>query len=156
MAHQLEQEKKKVAALEQRLQYYEQNGGAKLYYSLQRKMNEMADMLNKTELNKVDLSDAKDKTFDRMLDRGIKYWIFGHGHPAVKITDGVKIEKYKCFLSGKFKGREIIIVPSFFEYSEGSDPRENDLGMAWKFDLEKFNVWAVGEDLESKKLHTRT
>lgn len=66
LARQLDQEKKKVAALEQRLQMYEQHGPAKLYYSLNRKMNEMADMLNKTELNKVDLSDPKDKTFDRM------------------------------------------------------------------------------------------
>lgn len=45
---------------------YEQNGSAKLYYSLQRKMNEMADMLNKQNLANLDLVDAKDKSFDRL------------------------------------------------------------------------------------------
>jgi len=49
-----------------RLGLYEQNGPAKLYYSLNRKANEMADILNNTSLRSLDLSDAKDKTFERM------------------------------------------------------------------------------------------
>ena len=90
-----------------------------------------------------------DREFKEMKDKEIKYWIMGHGHPAVKISDRIKIEKYKCFLRGKYKGKEIIMVPSFFEYSEGSDPRENDLEMAWDFNYNKFNVKIVGEnDLE--------
>ncbi len=89
-----------------------------------------------------------DKAFDKMLEKKIKYWILGHGHPAVKISDGVKVEKYKCFLLGKHKGVKIIIVPSFFEYSEGSDPRETKLGMAWNFNLDKFKVLAIGDNLE--------
>ncbi len=88
------------------------------------------------------------KDFEEIWDREIKYWILGHGHPAIKIKDGVKTEKYKCFLEGRFRSKEIIIVPSFFEYSEGSDPRDNDLGMAWDFDYKKFKVRVVGEDLD--------
>lgn len=49
-----------------RLEFYEQNGPAKLYYSLNRKANEMADLLNKTNLSTLDLGDPKDKTFERM------------------------------------------------------------------------------------------
>ena len=45
---------------------YEQNGAAKLFYSLNRKMNEMADMLNKSNLSTLDLTDPKDKTFERL------------------------------------------------------------------------------------------
>jgi hypothetical protein len=45
---------------------YEQNGSAKLFYALNRKMNEMADMLNKSNLSTLDLTDAKDKTFERL------------------------------------------------------------------------------------------
>lgn len=45
---------------------YEQNGGAKLFYALNRKMNEMGDMLNKQSLTTLDLTDAKDKTFERL------------------------------------------------------------------------------------------
>ena len=88
-----------------------------------------------------------DRDFSENYDKKIKYWIVGHGHPAIKISDGVKVEKYKCFLVGGFKGKEIIVVPSFFAYSEGSDPRENDLGLTWKFNFEKFKVFAVNGDL---------
>ena len=45
---------------------YEQNGAAKLFYALNRKMNEMADMLNKQTLSLLDLTDAKDKSFERI------------------------------------------------------------------------------------------
>ncbi len=83
------------------------------------------------------------RDFKEMMNKKIKYWILGHGHPAIKLSDGVKVEKYKCFLVGKFKGKGVVIVPSFFDYSEGSDPRENDLGMAWNFDYDKFEVKIV-------------
>lgn len=52
--------------LQEKLKRYEQNGAAKLYYSLNRKMNEMADMLNKYNLAALDVDDAKSKTFDRL------------------------------------------------------------------------------------------
>lgn len=55
-----------VEELKERLKRYEQNGAAKLYYSLQRKMNEMADMLNNHNLASLDVDDAKSKTFDRL------------------------------------------------------------------------------------------
>ena len=90
-----------------------------------------------------------DKEYGEMDGKGIKYWIMGHGHPAVRIGDGTKTEKYKCFLTGKYKSREVIVVPSFIEYNEGSDPRENDLGFPWDFDLNKFEVRVVGEDLKA-------
>ena len=87
-----------------------------------------------------------DKNFIELHNKKIKYWVMGHAHPAIKITDGVKIEKYKCFLVGKFEKREVIIVPSFIEVNEGSDPRENDLGLAWKFNYGKFNVFIVSDE----------
>jgi len=62
----LKHEKQKVSVLEQRLATYEQNGPAKLYYSLKRKMNELADLMNKKDLTTIDLEDPKDKTFDRL------------------------------------------------------------------------------------------
>jgi hypothetical protein len=50
-----------------RLLIYEQNGAAKLYYSLNRKMNEMADILNNNSLSHINLDDPKDKSFDRIF-----------------------------------------------------------------------------------------
>ncbi len=55
-----------VEELKNKLAHYEQNGAAKLFYALNRKMSEMADRLNKTDLVTITLDDPKDKTFDRL------------------------------------------------------------------------------------------
>lgn len=90
-----------------------------------------------------------DKEFKEIYNEEIKTWILGHVHPAIEISDQIKSEKYKCFLTGKFRKREIIIVPSFLDVNEGSDPRFNDFKLAWKFNFEKFDVFIVsGENLE--------
>ena len=59
---------KQVANLQGKNAYYEQDGVGKLYYSLQRKANEMADLLNDNKLTSLMLSpdDPKDKTFERL------------------------------------------------------------------------------------------
>ncbi|MCA9485239.1 MAG: metallophosphoesterase [Nanoarchaeota archaeon] len=89
-----------------------------------------------------------DKDFVEIYSKEIQTWILGHAHPAIKISEpgGAKVEKYKCFLVGKFNKKNIVIVPSFFEGNAGSDPRENDFRMAWEFNLKKFNVKIVNEE----------
>lgn len=54
------EELKKIIAL------YESNGSAKLFYALNRKSNELADLLNRQSLANLDLTDAKDKSFERL------------------------------------------------------------------------------------------
>jgi len=39
------------------------------------------------------------KDFEEIWNKRIKYLIVGHAHPAVKLSDGVKVEKYKCFFN---------------------------------------------------------
>lgn len=87
-----------------------------------------------------------DSELEGSYDSKIKRWIVGHGHPAVKLGTSVRKEKYKCFLVGKYKGRDVAIVPSFFSLSAGTDARENSLGLAWKFDLNKFRVYVVEDE----------
>lgn len=55
-----------ITELQEKLKLYEQNGAAKLFYSLNRKMNEMADIMNKNSLATLTLDDPKDKTFERL------------------------------------------------------------------------------------------
>ena len=58
--------KSKIAKLEEKLSKYEDNGMAKLYYSLNRKANEMADLMNNVALKDLDIDDPKSKSFDRL------------------------------------------------------------------------------------------
>ncbi len=55
-----------IQELNDRLKKYEENGVAKLYYSLNRKAWEMADLMNAHNLRTLDIDDPKSKTFDRL------------------------------------------------------------------------------------------
>ena len=57
---------KEIAYLSDRLAYYESDGISKLYNSLQRKANEMADLLNKYRLTDIDIDDKNSKAFERL------------------------------------------------------------------------------------------
>ena len=62
-----------------------------------------------------------DELFDNVLDKGVKMIVMGHLHPAISLEDPQKIkqERYKCYLIGRWKRKEIIVVPSFLPYIEG-------------------------------------
>ena len=62
---------KQVAYLQSKNAYYEQDGIGKLYHALNRKANEMAELLNKTSLTAIDIDDPKIKTFERLQ----KIWV---------------------------------------------------------------------------------
>lgn len=58
--------KKENKYLSDKLISYESDGVGKLYNSLQRKANEMADLLNKHKLTEIDIDDKNSKTFERI------------------------------------------------------------------------------------------
>ncbi|MEK6850273.1 MAG: metallophosphoesterase [Nanoarchaeota archaeon] len=89
-----------------------------------------------------------DRDFSDIYDKKIKYWIMGHLHPAIKLREGNKTEKYKCFLSGEYKGKKIKILPSFSGVNVGIDVRELEKEMVWNFNLKKFDVFVVSDDLK--------
>ena len=62
----VEKLKKRVGDLEYLVGKYEENGPAKLFYSLNRKAWEMADMLNSINLKSISIEDPKDKSFERI------------------------------------------------------------------------------------------
>ena len=58
---------KTLEEAEKLIRLYEQNGAAKLFYAINRKMNEMAELMNKTSLANIELEDKDSKSFDRMF-----------------------------------------------------------------------------------------
>lgn len=94
-----------------------------------------------------------DKSFPELFEKDIKTIVTAHIHPAVTLKDpkGVKKEKFKCFLIGKYKRKEFIIVPSFFSFTEGinfDDPmnrdKENQIISIQK--LKSFNTFIIGKN----------
>ena len=47
--------------------------------------------------------------------------IIGHVHPAISIGDGVRSEKYECFLKAEYEDKTLLCTPSFNDLSDGVD-----------------------------------
>jgi len=66
-------------------------------------------------------------------------------HPAITLNDSYKKEKFKCFLHGKYKKKEVYIIPSFVPLVFGYDFMDiNKLEKGFSFidnsDLKNFDV----------------
>ncbi len=73
-----------------------------------------------------------------------KIVVIGNEHPAISIREGVKSELFKCFLAGKYKGKELIVIPSHNAVTIGSNVlREKPLSPFLKQPLGDFKVWVI-------------
>lgn len=84
------------------------------------------------------------KIYQELLDKKIRVLMCGHLHPAVTLREGVKSERYKCFLVGKWKGKKVVVVPSFFPLVEGGDVFYHEGNLGFPFLPEKADVFVVG------------
>ena len=76
----------------------------------------------------------------------MKRLIIGHEHPAISLHKDGRLEKFKCFLKGKWKKKELIVMPSFNLVTEGTDVlKEKLLSPFLKQDLDDFQVFIVSE-----------
>jgi uncharacterized protein len=51
----------------------------------------------------------------------IKTIIISHEHPAVVLKHGIRKEKFRCFLKGKWKNKNLLVIPAFNLLFPGSD-----------------------------------
>lgn len=81
---------------------------------------------------------------------GITTIIVGHEHPAIGLQEDVRREKYKCYLVGKYKGRNLIVQPSFNLLVEGTDVCSEPLLSPIISSIDSFNAFVV--DSKEKKI----
>jgi uncharacterized protein len=86
------------------------------------------------------LVDEKSEAFKKS-----KTIIIGHEHPAISLRDGPRVEKYKCFLLGKFKKKNLIVMPSFNFVTEGTDVMQEKLLSPFLENLADFEAFVVGD-----------
>lgn len=92
-----------------------------------------------------------DKFYSEILNKNIKTIVISHLHPATTLKEGVKKEKYKCYLIGKWKNKELIILPSFIPMIAGTEINEKyknlkDFSIISKSDMKKLNVFVLDEN----------
>lgn len=73
--------------------------------------------------------------------------IVGHDHPVVSLKEGGRIEKYKCFLKGKWNSKNLVVMPSFNLILEGSDVLKEKLLSPYLGDVSDFEVFVVGDKI---------
>jgi len=94
------------------------------------------------------------KSFPEVFYKTTNLIVMGHLHPSVVLQEnpGIKKENYKCFLTGDFRGKKVIVLPSFLGIIEGSkvneysDKLEKDFSIIPKKNLLKFKVHIVGKE----------
>jgi len=88
-----------------------------------------------------------DKINTHSADKKIKTIIIGHEHPSVSITSGYRSEQYKCFLKGKYKGKELIVMPSCNMLLEGTDILKEKLLSPYLKNIEDFEVFIIEDKI---------
>ncbi len=76
--------------------------------------------------------------------------IIGNEHPAVSLTDGIISEKYKCFLRGNWKRKNLVVQPSFCLMVEGTDILRGEVISEFLEDLNlnNFEVFVVAPNFD--------
>jgi len=82
---------------------------------------------------------------DRIIETNMKTLIIGHEHAAISLQEGMKIEKYKCFLLGKWKTKDLIVMPSFLPIIEGTDLTKDELLSPYLTNVSNFEVFVIGD-----------
>ncbi len=83
---------------------------------------------------------------DELVETDARRIIIGHEHPAFILRQGSKREKYKCFLKGKWKGKELIAMPSFNPLLEGTDILKEKLLSPFLREIKEFKLFVVNEE----------
>ncbi len=75
-----------------------------------------------------------------------KIVIVGNEHPAISLREGARSELYKCFLLGKWKGKKMIVMPSFNQVTIGTDIlKEKFISPFMQQNLGGFDVFVAGD-----------
>jgi uncharacterized protein len=82
---------------------------------------------------------------DKEVKTDAKRIIIGHEHPAITVREGSKWEKYKCYLKGKWKHHELLVMPSFNPLLEGTDVLKEQLLSPFLSNSKNFEVFVLSK-----------
>ena len=105
-------------------------------------------ILVRRDMKLYDRYDVDDITIvhgDKLVDNLRENVIIAHEHPAVSFKEKPS-EKFKCFLVGKFKKSNLIVMPSFTSITVGSDISRGKFISPFLDDISNFSCFVVGDD----------
>lgn len=81
-----------------------------------------------------------------------KVIVMGHEHPAIGLREKTRVERFKCFLKGKYKKSVLIVQPSFNVCVEGTDVTKEQVLSPLIKNVRDFEVYIV-DDVRKKTLY---
>lgn len=81
----------------------------------------------------------------RKEPKNTKIIVIGDVHPALGIKEGARMEKFKCFLFGRYKGKDLIIMPSINPASAGSDVERDKIASPYFNDAVDLEAYVVAD-----------
>ena len=93
-------------------------------------------------MDKFDIDNVSIIHGDVLIKNLKKTIIISHEHPAISFKERPD-EKFKCFLKGKYKLHNLIVMPSFNPLVEGSDITKERFLSPYLKDLSNFEIFIV-------------
>ncbi len=69
--------------------------------------------------------------------------VIGHEHPALGLKDGARVETYKCFLKGRYRDSQVIVLPSLSSLPEGTDVTKEEVQSPFLKNISQFEAFVV-------------
>lgn len=74
--------------------------------------------------------------------------VIGHEHPAIGLKHDSHVEKFKCFIIGKYLDKEIIVLPSFNLVTKGTNILSENILSPFLKNIDNFNVHVVSDNCQ--------
>ncbi|MGM5485071.1 MAG: metallophosphoesterase [Nanobdellota archaeon] len=84
---------------------------------------------------------------EKPIPEEAKTIVIGHEHPALALRKMERVEKFKCFLKGRYNRYDLIVLPSFNPSTTGSDILSEKIMSPYIKDLDNFQVYAVEDKI---------
>jgi uncharacterized protein len=84
---------------------------------------------------------------NKIIEEKCKTIIIGHDHPAIGLREESRVETFKCFLKGKWKGKTLIVMPSSNLVTQGSDVLRESLLSPYLKNVDDFEIYVVDEKI---------
>ena len=81
------------------------------------------------------------------IPKKVETIIIGHEHPAIGFREQGRVETFKCFLKGKYKKKNLIVMPSFNFVHLGTDILRGRFLSPFLKKLDDFDVFVVADKL---------
>ncbi len=95
---------------------------------------------------RLDIDDITIVHGDKLFKKLNKTIIISHEHPAISFKERSD-EKYKCFLLGKYKYHNLIVIPSFNLLLSGSDITREQFLSPYIKNIQNFHVFVVQDKI---------